>query len=290
MKRLADWGAAPGLKRPDHGAAAREYVPPRVVDSLPAPGAGGAPGGEVAHAAATDFTRMSEEDLRAYLDRRGEDCGDCVDVYALAARAAEIEAQQPAAPAVPADSDDPLDAFMADIDSALASAASPPPRAHAAALGCDDDDATGEYIAAHAAARAAKTAVAAPDLSGYGSDEEVYATAAALDGGEDGAPTGKAAIDPLPPVRHDLLSYPAFERGGYDEHPEVFAMDEAEVVARRSALQLTVTGPDVPRLVSTFEQCGFDRRLTEAIAKAGFREPTAIQAQALPVCLSPACR
>lgn len=49
---------------------------------------------------------------------------------------------------------------------------------------------------------------------------------------------------------------------------------------------MRVAGFEPPRPVQTFGQCGFDHQLLGAIKRAGYTEPTAIQAQALPAVLS----
>lgn len=59
-----------------------------------------------------------------------------------------------------------------------------------------------------------------------------------------------------------------------------------QVADYRRQLGVRVSGFDAPKPLKTFAQCGFDPPLMQAIAKAGFQAPTAIQAQALPAALS----
>ena len=54
----------------------------------------------------------------------------------------------------------------------------------------------------------------------------------------------------------------------------------------RRHLGMRVSGFDAPKPVKLFVHCGFDAPLAAAIAKAGYQQPTAIQAQALPAALS----
>lgn len=54
----------------------------------------------------------------------------------------------------------------------------------------------------------------------------------------------------------------------------------------RRQLGVRVSGFGAPKPVKTFAQCGFDSPLLGAIHRAGYKEPTAIQAQALPAALS----
>lgn len=63
-------------------------------------------------------------------------------------------------------------------------------------------------------------------------------------------------------------------------------MTAAEVFMYRQALGVRISGFDPPKPVQSFEQCQFDKPLLAAIAKAGFSQPTPIQAQALPAALS----
>lgn len=70
--------------------------------------------------------------------------------------------------------------------------------------------------------------------SGYGSDEEVYATARAVDDAEygdsdSGAPLDKKKIESLPPLDHATVEYEDFAKVFYDEHPAMTAMTHAEV-------------------------------------------------------------
>ena len=49
---------------------------------------------------------------------------------------------------------------------------------------------------------------------------------------------------------------------------------------------MRVTGFGAPKPVRTFAECGFDTALLTALIRAGYKEPTPIQAQALPAALS----
>ena len=60
----------------------------------------------------------------------------------------------------------------------------------------------------------------------------------------------------------------------------------SQVADYRRQLGMRVSGFDAPKPVKLFVHCGFDAPLAAAIAKAGYKQPTAIQAQALPAALS----
>ena len=283
--------------------AGKEYEEPKVVQALHRQAAPTA-----AAAAPTNFSEWSQQEIVAFLDLRGEEYDDCIDFYALAARAAECEhntgpAARPAPPAATADleEEDPLEAFMAgNAAAAAAEPAKPPPTATAAAA-CDEVDDMEEYIEAHAARRAPRGAptatpppVAATTAAGCASDdEEVYAAAAAAaaaanGSAADGAP--RRDVEPLPPVDHAAIAYPPFKRSFYDEPPDLFVLEEEEVAAARERLAVRVTGGDAPKPIAEFDHCGFPKPLADAITAAGFTEPTAIQAQVLPVRLLVLCR
>ena len=59
-------------------------------------------------------------------------------------------------------------------------------------------------------------------------------------------------------------------------------MSDADVNQARRQLNVRVSGFDVPKPLSTFEQAGFDKLLLGAIAKHGYTKPTPIQCQVVP--------
>lgn len=67
----------------------------------------------------------------------------------------------------------------------------------------------------------------------YGSDDEVYALASAVDAAdpryEEERSADKKAIDPLPPVDHSNIEYDGFVKDFYQEPAEISAMTPAEV-------------------------------------------------------------
>ncbi len=88
------------------------------------------------------------------------------------------------------------------------------------------------------ASRAAATqAMASADASGYGSDEEVYATARAVDDadGYDGAEiadaTDRKKIEPLPALDHANMEYDDFAKNFYEEAPALKSQTFAEARA-----------------------------------------------------------
>ncbi|GIL70856.1 hypothetical protein Vretimale_3928 [Volvox reticuliferus] len=185
---------------------------------------------------------------------------------------------------------DPLDAFMAEINQEV-EANKPTARSRPGneATACDEEaDPAAEYMEV----RKPKSISAATAADhGYDSDQEVYATAKALEGGADDDDEEETAgarrnVEALAPLDHSAMVYAPFAKDFYEEAPEIVAMTDAEVAAYRRELEIRVSGFDVPRPVRSFAQCGFDSDLMGVIKRAGFEKPTPIQAQALPVALS----
>lgn len=230
---------------------------------------------------ATDFTAWSEQEIVAFLERRGEDYDDCLDVYALIARAQLCEQNTGPATKQAADTaqaeqsaeDDALEAFMAEIEQDEKSAAAKK-KDSIATDGCDTEDVMDDYIEAHAARTAQGTFQQPPD--------EPEAADTGLEESE-ALEHSHRDIQPLEAVDHSKISYAPFKKDFYDESPDVFALDDREVADQRAQLQISVQGRDVPKPVLSFEQCGFPPKLMSAIASAGFSKPTAVQSQVLPV-------
>jgi ATP-dependent RNA helicase DDX5/DBP2 len=88
------------------------------------------------------------------------------------------------------------------------------------------------------------------------------------------------------PVDWSQHVLPPFEKDFYIEHPTITARSEEEVAAWRRAAEITVRGDRVPRPVLGFAESPFPVYVIEAVQKAGFREPTAIQSQGWPMAMS----
>ncbi|OAY79913.1 DEAD-box ATP-dependent RNA helicase 20 [Ananas comosus] len=110
-------------------------------------------------------------------------------------------------------------------------------------------------------------------FSGGGRGFESSSRREAQGGGGSGA--AAAELDGLTP----------FEKNFYVESPEVAAMTESEVEAYRRKREITVEGRDVPKPVREFRDIGFPDYVMQEISRAGFVEPTPIQAQGWPMAL-----
>ncbi|KAL9263230.1 DEAD-box ATP-dependent RNA helicase 20-like protein [Drosera capensis] len=106
-------------------------------------------------------------------------------------------------------------------------------------------------------------------------------------GGEKAAMARRDHVDfgSSSPKRIDLDGLTPFKKNFYVESREVAAMTEEEVEEYRVKREITVEGKDVPRPVKSFEDIGFPDYVMEEIKKAGFVEPTPIQAQGWPMAL-----
>ncbi|ESR39765.1 DEAD-box ATP-dependent RNA helicase 20 [Citrus sinensis] len=87
------------------------------------------------------------------------------------------------------------------------------------------------------------------------------------------------------PRKLDLDGLTPFEKNFYVESPSVAAMSEREVEEYRQQREITVEGRDVPKPVKSFRDVGFPDYVMQEISKAGFFEPTPIQAQGWPMAL-----
>ncbi|GKC51877.1 DEAD-box ATP-dependent RNA helicase 20, partial [Tanacetum coccineum] len=83
----------------------------------------------------------------------------------------------------------------------------------------------------------------------------------------------------------DLDGLTPFEKNFYVESENVAKMTEKEVEEYRTKREITVEGRDVPKPIKTFNDARFPEYVMQEIVKAGFTEPTAIQAQGWPMAL-----
>ncbi|RCH93887.1 hypothetical protein CU098_000956, partial [Rhizopus stolonifer] len=186
--------------------------------------------------------------------------------------------------------DDPLDAFMADMSEQAKNTKSEPKIRRD---DIEDEDDLESYVR-HMKEKGVTLGNSNQPMPVYdenaNSDDEVYATAAAIDARlenshEDPLEPVKKEIEPLPRVDHDSIDYLEIEKDFYQEHPDIAALDDMRVQAIRQELGLHVTGHQVPKPCVSFGHFGFDEDLLNAVVKAGYTEPSAIQKQAIPVAM-----
>eukprot|EP00899_Mesostigma_viride_P010304 jgi/Mesvir1/19275/Mv10354-RA.3 len=165
----------------------------------------------------------------------------------------------------------------------------------------EEEDPMESYMAARAAA--GLPVGQGPLFTGDGdSDEEVYATARAVDAAnaakEAGTQqydsddnlvvpaAGKKEIEALPPLDHSSVSYGEIFKDLYEESLDVIAMTPEEVTAICRENAIRVSGFDVPRPVTQWEHLGLDEPLMACVRKQNYARPTGIQCQVLPIALS----
>ncbi|KAI8092934.1 P-loop containing nucleoside triphosphate hydrolase protein [Halteromyces radiatus] len=192
------------------------------------------------------------------------------------------------------DEDDPLDAFMADMTE-QAKKSIPEQKARRDDLEEEDDIETYVRHMKDKGIVIGKTGRSTQRDENADSDEEVYATAAAVDAqlrydsddmdnnNVDGR--GKKEIEPLARVDHDSIQYPEIEKYFYQEHPDITAMTMEQTQKIRKDIGIYVSGSQVAKPCISFAHFGFDEDLMAAIIKAGYTEPSGIQKQAIPVAL-----
>lgn len=178
--------------------------------------------------------------------------------------------------------EDPLEAFMAGIESSLkrdtkaAAVAVPSKPADKRAVRTDieEEDDQESYF---------KAMASAPIVVAGEGEEEVE-----LDYDSDGnpiVPERSKVIDPLPPIDHSEIDYPAFSKDFYVEHPEISALSQQEVKDTCKKLGVRVTGFTPPRLCVSFAHFGFSEELMALIRKSEFSQPTPVQSQSIPAVL-----
>eukprot|EP00656_Telonema_subtile_P050936 TRINITY_DN6726_c0_g2_i1.p1 TRINITY_DN6726_c0_g2~~TRINITY_DN6726_c0_g2_i1.p1 ORF type:complete len:1103 (-),score=340.09 TRINITY_DN6726_c0_g2_i1:159-3467(-) len=91
----------------------------------------------------------------------------------------------------------------------------------------------------------------------------------------------------LPPVDHDSIDYPDFQRAFYIETADIKKMSEDEISEYREEMdQIKIRGKDCPRPIKKWTQCGLSGPLLTVLKKMNYDAPFAIQCQALPAIMS----
>ncbi|XP_054614962.1 ATP-dependent RNA helicase DDX42 isoform X1 [Dunckerocampus dactyliophorus] len=173
--------------------------------------------------------------------------------------------------------DDPLDAFMAEVENQAAKDIKKVEEK--AAKGIRDD------IEEEDEQEAYFRYMAENPTAGLNQEEEEEN----VDYDSDGNPiasTTKKIIMPLPPIDHSEIDYPPFEKNFYNEHEELSILTGTQVVELRQKLNLRVSGAAPPKPCTSFAHFGFDEQLMHQIRKSEYTQPTPIQCQGVPIALS----
>ncbi|KAL8280179.1 hypothetical protein RQP46_007509 [Phenoliferia psychrophenolica] len=86
--------------------------------------------------------------------------------------------------------------------------------------------------------------------------------------------------------RWDMSTLVPFEKNFYEEDKRVATRSEREVQEFRREFEIQVTGRNIPKPVTNFDEMGFPSYIMDEIKRAGFTKPSPIQCQAWPMALS----
>jgi ATP-dependent RNA helicase DDX5/DBP2 len=84
----------------------------------------------------------------------------------------------------------------------------------------------------------------------------------------------------------DMATMPKFEKAFYQEQEEVARRTPQEVEEFRKENDISVTGHDIPKPVTSFDEAGFPPYVMQEVKQQGFTKPTPIQCQGWPMALS----
>ncbi|RNA26298.1 putative ATP-dependent RNA helicase DDX46 [Brachionus plicatilis] len=86
---------------------------------------------------------------------------------------------------------------------------------------------------------------------------------------------------------HSKVYYRAFRKNFYVEVPELSEMSGEQVEEYREELEgIKIKGKNCPKPIKVWAQCGVSLKVSECLKRHGFDKPTPIQAQAVPIIMS----
>ncbi|KAJ1531994.1 hypothetical protein ONE63_000629 [Megalurothrips usitatus] len=86
--------------------------------------------------------------------------------------------------------------------------------------------------------------------------------------------------------RWDTSRLEPFKKDFYIPHPDTAARASHEVEEYRKSKEITLKGRNVPNPILSFEESSFPDYVLREVRRAGFKDPTPIQAQGWPIALS----
>ncbi|CCD25592.1 DEAD-box ATP-dependent RNA helicase DBP2 NDAI_0F02740 [Naumovozyma dairenensis CBS 421] len=89
-----------------------------------------------------------------------------------------------------------------------------------------------------------------------------------------------------PNWEQELPNLPTFEKNFYVEHETVRNRSDAEVAEFRKKNEMTISGHDIPKPITSFDEAGFPDYVLKEVKAEGFDAPTGIQCQGWPMALS----
>ncbi|XP_024128538.1 ATP-dependent RNA helicase DDX42 isoform X1 [Oryzias melastigma] len=225
--------------------------------------------------------RANFDEENAYFEDDEEESSSNVDLPYIPAENSPTRQQMQAGRGSDSE-DDPLDAFMAEVENQAASdmrKLEEKEKEKKSNKGIRDD------IEEEDEQEAYFRYMAENPTAGLTQEEEEEN----VDYDSDGNPipsTTKKIIMPLPPIDHSEIDYPPFEKNFYNEHEELSSLTGSQVVELRQKLNLRVSGAAPPKLCTSFAHFGFDEQLMHQIRKSEYTQPTPIQCQGVPIALS----
>ncbi|XP_047427337.1 ATP-dependent RNA helicase DDX42 isoform X2 [Mugil cephalus] len=226
--------------------------------------------------------RANFDEENAYFEDDEEESGSNADLPYIPAENSPTRQQMQSGGGGSDSEDDPLDAFMAEVENQAAKdmrKLEEKEKEKKSAKGIRDDieeedeqEAYFRYMAENPTA--GLTQEEEEDNIDYDSD------------GNPIAPTTKKIIMPLPPIDHTEIDYPPFEKNFYNEHEELSSLTGTQVIELRQKLNLRVSGAAPPKPCTSFAHFSFDEQLMHQIRKSEYTQPTPIQCQGVPIALS----
>lgn len=88
-------------------------------------------------------------------------------------------------------------------------------------------------------------------------------------------------------VNHAKIDYPPFQKALYIEVPELTKLSHADVAKiRRQLGNIRIRGKRCPKPITDFSQSGLSSAVLDVLRRAGYEQPTPIQAQGIPCLMS----
>lgn len=84
----------------------------------------------------------------------------------------------------------------------------------------------------------------------------------------------------------ELPNLPPFEKNFYVEHESVRNRSDKEIEQFRKENEMTVSGSNIPKPITSFDEAGFPDYVLKEVKAEGFEKPTGIQSQGWPMALS----
>lgn len=84
----------------------------------------------------------------------------------------------------------------------------------------------------------------------------------------------------------ELSNLPTFEKNFYVEHESVRNRSDSEIAEFRKENEMTISGHDIPKPITNFDEAGFPEYVLSEVKAEGFDKPTGIQCQGWPMALS----